>query len=198
MATTASDTDPSPESATEALKRRKKQARQEAKLMLAIEEAKKAQKKAQKRQSKAQARLEARTTSVQTLEARLAELRAPGPEPEIAASPQSAELEHQQEQAEMESSIVSSNGKQLASHDQEYQGEISALTDQEIALLQVEGGISTVFSSSETGTSTSTDQEQKHPFVEEATPSEVMVMTNDVTERETVQAKKIAPESDTS
>jgi len=185
-------------SAEEELKRRKKQARQEAKLMLEIEAAKRDLKKAQKRQSKAQARLEERSTYVQTLEARLAELRAPGPEPEIAAPPQSAELEHQQEQAEMESSIVSSNGKQLASHDQEYQGEISASADQAIALPQVEGGISTVSSSSETGTSTSTDQEQKHPFVEEATPSEVMVMTNDVTEREAVQAKKIATESDTS
>src|SRR2546427_353263 len=36
MATTASDTYPSPESATEALKRRKKQARREAKLMLEL------------------------------------------------------------------------------------------------------------------------------------------------------------------
>jgi hypothetical protein len=53
-ATTASDTHASPESTTEALKRRKKQTRREAKLMLAIEAAKKAQKKAQKKQLKAQ------------------------------------------------------------------------------------------------------------------------------------------------
>ena len=44
-------------SAEEALKRRKKQARQEAKLMMEIEEANKDLKKAQKKQSKAQARL---------------------------------------------------------------------------------------------------------------------------------------------
>ena len=89
MATTASDTDPSPESATEALKRRKKQARREAKLMLAIEEAKKAQKKAQKKQTKAQARLEARSTSLHTLEARLEELHAQSPQAATGAEPTS-------------------------------------------------------------------------------------------------------------
>ena len=113
MAKTASDKPTAP--AEEALKRRKKQARQEAKLMLEIEAAKRDLKKAQKRQSKAQARLEERSTYVQTLEARLAELRAPGPEPEIAAPPRSAAAEHQQEQAELENGIGSSNGKQLAS-----------------------------------------------------------------------------------
>jgi len=90
MATTASDTHPSPESSTEVLRRRKKQARQEAKLMLAIEAAKKAQKKAQKKQTKAQARLEARSTSLHTLEARLAELRAQSPQAATAATSQSA------------------------------------------------------------------------------------------------------------
>ena len=90
MATTASDTDPSPESATEALKRRKKQARREAKLMLAIEEAKKAQKKAQKKQSKAQARLEERSTTLHTLEAHLEELRAQSPQAATDATSQSA------------------------------------------------------------------------------------------------------------
>jgi hypothetical protein len=99
MAKTASDK-PSA-SAEEALKRRKKkQARREAKLMLAIEAAKKDIKKAQKKQAKAQEGLEARSTSLQKLEARLAELRAQSLEPEIAAPTQSAELEHQQEQAE--------------------------------------------------------------------------------------------------
>src|SRR5438876_4864333 len=90
MATTASDTDPSPESATEALKRRKKQARREAKLMLAIEEAKKAQKKAQKKQTKAQARLEERSTTLHTLEARLDEIRAQSPQAVTEATSQSA------------------------------------------------------------------------------------------------------------
>ncbi len=156
MAKTASDKPTA--SAGEELKRRKKQARQEAKLMLEIEAANKDLKKAQKKQSKAQARLEERSTYVQTLEARLAELRAQSLEPAIAAPPQSAELE--QEQVELESSIVSSNGKQLASP--------------------------------ETGTSTSTDEEQKPPFVEEATPSEVMAGT----EEEAVPGNETATETE--
>jgi len=119
--------------AEEALKRQKKQARQEAKLMLAIEEANKDLKKAQKKQAKAQALVEAQSAHVQTLEAQVAELRVPGPEPEIVAPPQSAELEYQQEP-------------------------------------------------SEAGTSTSTDTEPTPSIVEEATVSEVIVVTNEVTE----------------
>ncbi len=79
MAKTTSDK-PSA-SAAEALKRQKKQARREAKLMLEIEEANKDLKKARKKQSKAQAQLEVRSTSLHTLEAKLAELRAPSLEP---------------------------------------------------------------------------------------------------------------------
>jgi hypothetical protein len=120
-------------SAEEALKQRKKQARQEAKLLLAIEEANKDLKKAQKKQAKAQALVEAQSAHVQTLEAKMAELRVPGPEPEIVAPPQSAELEYQQEP-------------------------------------------------SETGTSTSTLTKPTPSIVEEATVSEVMVVTNEVTE----------------
>jgi hypothetical protein len=86
--------------AVEALKQQKKQARQEAKLMLAIEEANKDLKKAQKKQAKAQALVEAKSAHVQTLEAKMAELCAPVQEPEIVASPQSAELEYQQESSE--------------------------------------------------------------------------------------------------
>jgi hypothetical protein len=78
LATTASD-EPSV-SAKEALKRQKKQARREAKLMLDIEVAEKGLKKAQKKQTKAQARLDARSTSLHTLEARLAELRTQSPQ----------------------------------------------------------------------------------------------------------------------
>jgi hypothetical protein len=102
MAKTTSDK-PSA-SAEEALKRRKKQARQEAKLMLAIEEANKDLKRAQKKQAKAQALVEAQSAQVQTLEAHMALLRAPGPEPEMVAPPQSAELEYQQEPSETGSS----------------------------------------------------------------------------------------------
>ncbi|HEY6410147.1 MAG TPA: hypothetical protein VIY29_22045 [Ktedonobacteraceae bacterium] len=78
MATTASD-EPSV-SAEKVLKRHKKQARREAKLMLAIKAAKKDLKKAQKQQSMAQARLEERSTTLHTLEARLEELRIQSPQ----------------------------------------------------------------------------------------------------------------------
>ena len=196
MAKTASDANTQSASAEQALKRRKKQARREAKLMLEIEEAQKDLKQAQKQQSKAQARLEAQSTSLQTLEARLAELRAQSLEPEIGTPPQSAELEHQQEPSELESSIGSSDGQQLASLDQEDQGEIAVLTDQAISLPQVEDGIGNASSSSETGTSTSTDAEPTPPIVEEATPSEVMVVTDEVTERAAVQDNETATETE--
>ena len=88
MATTASD-EPSV-SAEKVLKRQKKQARREAKLMLAIKTAKKDLKKAQKKQSKAQARLEERSTTLQTLEAHLEELRAQSPQAATDATSQSA------------------------------------------------------------------------------------------------------------
>ena len=102
MAKTAGDT---PSASTEkALKQRKKQARLEAKMLLAIEEANKDLKKAQKKQAKAQTQVEVQSAQVQTLEAKMALLRAPGPEPDIVAPPQSAELEYQQEPSETGSS----------------------------------------------------------------------------------------------
>ena len=135
MAKTASDANTPSASAEQALKRQKKQARREAKLMLEIEAAKKDLKQAQKQQSKAQARLEARSTTLHTLEARLEELRTPvQEEPALEAPPQSAELEYQQEPSELESSIGSSDGQQPASPEQEHQGEITAPTDQAISL----------------------------------------------------------------
>jgi hypothetical protein len=87
LATTASD---EPSVSTEkVLKRHKKQARREAKLLIEIEEAKKDLKKAQKKQSKAQARLEERSTTPHTLEARLEELRAQNPKAATGAEPAS-------------------------------------------------------------------------------------------------------------
>jgi hypothetical protein len=181
MAKKASDKPLAP--AEEALKQRKKQARQEAKLILAIEEANKDLKKAQKKQVKAQALLEAESAHVQTLEARLAELRTPTPEPAIETPPPGIELEHQQEPSELDSGIDSSDRKQSASPVQEDQGEIALLTDQAMVLPQVEGGKGTPSSSSsETRTSTSNDTEPTPSIVEEATVPEVMVLTNEVTE----------------
>jgi len=180
--------------AEEALKRQKKQARQEAKLMLEIEEAKKQLKNVQKKQSKAQALVEARSTYVQSLEARLTELRTPIPEPEIEILPQSAEIEHQQEQSEMESGLASSHEQQLASPDQEDQGEITSLTDEILASPQEEDGTGIASSSSEIEISAPLNEEQTPPFVEESTPPEIMVVTNEVTERENAQDNEIATE----
>jgi hypothetical protein len=148
MAKTTSDK-PSA-SAEEALKRQKKQARREAKLMLEIEEANKDLKKAQKMQSKAQARLEEQSAYVHTLETRLEELRAPSLEAAIQTPPDSTELERQQEPSELESGIAHSNGNQQASP--------------------------------ETKASTFTGEGQHDPVVEETTPSEAKVATNEVTE----------------
>ena len=112
MPKTTSDT-PSA-SAKEALKRQKKQARREAKLMLEIEQANKDLKKAQKKQSKAQARLEMRSAYVHALETRLEELRAPSLKPAIEMPQDSAELERQQVSSELDGSIAHSDEYQQA------------------------------------------------------------------------------------
>jgi hypothetical protein len=194
MAKKASDKLSTP--AEEALKRQKKQARQEAKLMLEIEEAKKQLKNAQKKQSKAQTLVEARSTYVQSLEARLTELLTPIPEPEIETPPQSAEIEHQQEQSETESGFASSHEQQLVSPNQEDQGEITSLPDEILASPQEKEGTDIALSSSEVGTSTPIQEEQTPPFVEESTPPEIMVVNNEVTERENAQDNGIATETE--
>jgi hypothetical protein len=117
MAKTTSDK-PSA-SADKTLKRQKKQARREAKLMLEIEAANKDLKRAQKKQSKAQACLEEQSAYVHTLETRLEELRAPSLVSAIEMPPDSAELERQQEPSELESSIAHSDGNQQASPEAE-------------------------------------------------------------------------------
>jgi hypothetical protein len=180
MAKTAKDK-PSA-SAEEALQRQKRQARKEAKLMLAIEEANKDLKKAEQKIAKAQARKEARSAYLFTLEASLAELRAQGPESKVDTPPQSTGFEYQQEQPEMESGMVGSNGNQLASSDQEYQDEITARTDLASASPQVEEGIGLASSSSNTGTPTSIGEEAPSP--------EVMVVTKAMTEAYCVKCKK--------
>ncbi len=126
------------ESAKKALKSRKKQARQEAKLMLAIEEANRDLEKAQKKQSKAQAYLEAQRATLQSLEAKLVELHIHGLEPAIDISPSSAELDDQQEPSELESSVDRSDEQHLSSSDQQYQGEMTSLTEQILASPDVE------------------------------------------------------------
>ena len=164
-------------SAEEALQRQKKQARKEAKLMLAIEEAKKDLQQAEQKIAKAQTRKEARSAYLFTLEASLAELRAQSPESKVDTPPPGTGWEYQQEQPEMESGIGGSDGNQLASSDQEYQDEITALTDPASALPQVEEVIGISSSSSDTGTPSYVEEEQTSPLGEEAPSPEVIVVT---------------------
>jgi hypothetical protein len=64
---------------------RKKQAKQEAKMMLEIEETKVSIEKAEKKLAKAQARLEARNVHLRTLEADLSGFRSSNEETEVSA-----------------------------------------------------------------------------------------------------------------
>jgi hypothetical protein len=192
LSTTASD---EPSVSTEkVLKRQKKQSRREAKLMLVIKEAKRDLKKAQKQQLKAQVRLEKRSTSLHTLEARLAELRASSSQAASDAISPEATGEHQQAQAELESSIARSDEKEQTLSDREYRNAITSLTDQILASPHVEGGISGVSFSSETGRSTSTDAEPTPLLGEEATPPEGTVAIEDTTEGEAMQGNETAVE----
>lgn len=100
MAKKASDNTSSPVSTDEIQKQRKKQAKREAKAMLAVEEGKAAVQKAEKKLAKAQARLEARTARLNTLEAHLAELRISHEELEVSAP--DVGFDHQTGQPEME------------------------------------------------------------------------------------------------
>ena len=174
----------------EALQRQKKQARKEAKLMLAIEEAKKDLKKAEKKIAKAETRKESRSAYLFTLEASLAELRAQSTESKVDTSPPGSGFEYQQEQPEMESGMVGSNGNQLASSDQEYQDEISALTGMADALPQAEESIGISSSSSDTEPPASLEEELTSPLGEEAPSPEVMVVTQAMTVAYCVKCKK--------
>lgn len=79
-------------------KKRKKQAKQEAKMMLEIEEAKSSIQRAEKKLAKAQATLEARNTHLRTLEAELSEFRTSHEETEVSAP--DAGFDHQAGQPE--------------------------------------------------------------------------------------------------
>ncbi len=81
-------------------KKRKKQAKREAKAMLAVEEGKEAVQKAEKKLAKAQAQLDARTARLHALEAHLAELRTSHEELEVSAP--DIGFDHQTGQPELE------------------------------------------------------------------------------------------------
>ena len=81
-------------------KKRKQQAKQEAKMMLEVEEAKSSIQKAEKKLAKAQAKLEARNTHLRTLEADLSEFRTSHEETEVSAPDPG--FDHQNGQPELE------------------------------------------------------------------------------------------------
>jgi len=85
MAKKASTKSLSPVAEENEQKKRKKQAKREAKLMLEIEETKASIQKSEKKLAKAQARLEARNAHLRTLEADLSEFRTSHEETEVIA-----------------------------------------------------------------------------------------------------------------
>jgi chromosome segregation ATPase len=152
MAKKASDNTPSAVPTDEIQKQRKKQAKREAKAMLAVEEGKADVQKAEKKLAKAQAQLEARTARLHTLEAELAELRASHEELEVSvpdagfgdqtgqpeleeatqASVPDTGFDHQTGQPELEYEKASSNQPEQEPPSELYQ-ETEAASDTEFA-----------------------------------------------------------------
>ena len=87
-------------------KKRKKQAKKEAKLMLEIEEAKVSIQKAEKRLAKSQVRLETRNTHLRNLEADLTEFRASHEATEINAQPGESKQETAKHTSEGEEATI--------------------------------------------------------------------------------------------
>jgi hypothetical protein len=106
MAKKASANSASPADTNNEQKKRKKQAKREAKLMLEIEEAKGSVQKAEKKVAKAQTRLEAQNAHLRTLEGKLTGIRTPQEETEVSAP--DAGFDHQGGQPEQEEEIVMS------------------------------------------------------------------------------------------
>ena len=106
MAKKASTKSSSPAAEVNEQKKRKKEAKREAKIMLEIEETKVDIEKAEKKLAKAQARLEARHTHLRTVEADLSEFRTSHEETEGSAP--DAGFDHQTGQPEPEE-ITASN-----------------------------------------------------------------------------------------
>jgi len=100
MAKTSLDNPTSTTSADEEQKLRKKQAKREAKKMLAVEKARVAMKKAEKKIAKAQVRFEARNAHLRDLEAQLDDLRTSSQESEVGVP--DTGFDHQEGQPEPE------------------------------------------------------------------------------------------------
>src|SRR5215469_9403074 len=117
MAKASVDHPTSTTSADEEQKLRKKQAKREAKTMLAVEKARGAMQRAEKKIAKAQARFEARTAHLRDLEAQLDELRTSSQESEVGVP--DTGFDHQDGQPELENVVVSSNEHETSTSEEE-------------------------------------------------------------------------------
>ncbi len=113
MAKKANTNSSSPADIDEEQKKRKKQAKREAKVMLEIEEAKVDVEKAEKKVAKAQALLEARTAHLRSIEENLSEIRTPQEEPVVSVP--DAGFDHQVGQPEAEYVTESSDQEESIS-----------------------------------------------------------------------------------
>src|SRR5260370_36239755 len=102
MAKTANNKSSSTMTAGDAQKQQKKQAKREAKMMLAVEKAKAALQKSEQKIAKARARLETRTAHLSTLESKLAELRSSTQESKVSTPAPGTGSDHQQGRPEPE------------------------------------------------------------------------------------------------
>src|SRR6516162_4870096 len=93
MTQKASANSSSPVAIDDEQKKRKKQAKREAKMMLEIEKAKGDVQKAEKKVAKAQNRVEARTAHLRSLEEKLSKIHTPKEEPEVTAPDAGFELQ---------------------------------------------------------------------------------------------------------
>jgi hypothetical protein len=132
MVKTANSNSSSPVSTGEAQKQRKKQAKREAKAMLAVERAKVVVEKAKQKLAKAQTRLEARSARLRTREANLAEIRSSHEVTEVSA-PDSG-FDQKQGQPEQTEETTSSNQSGASASDQEKQPGVLTPTDQETSM----------------------------------------------------------------
>lgn len=129
MVKTANSNSSSPVSTDEAQKKRKKQAKREAKAMLVVEKAKVGVEKAEQKLAKAQTRVEARTARLRTREANLAEIRSSHEVSEVSAP--GVGFDQQQGQPEQTKESTSSNQSDPSTSDQKKQPDVLTPTDQE-------------------------------------------------------------------
>jgi len=133
MAKKASNNTSEPVAEVSDQKKRKKQAKKEAKMMLVIEQAKSSIQKAEKKLAKAQARLEASNTHLRTLEAELSEFRAPHEETEVSAP--DTGFDHQNGQPELgEETIANSQNSDTGQQTQQ-----PVLKDEEATIIAGNG-----------------------------------------------------------